>query len=495
MSGRMQNRITAATPTPFTAVPSGVLQRKCDCGNHAMGGECEACGRKGEDQTGMLQRKDVGLAEVNGAPPIVLDVLNSPGRPLDAAARAFLEPRFGRDFSGVWVHTDARAAESARAVNALAYTVGRDVVFGAGQYAPSSVEGQRLITHELTHVAQQNGSGHGSGASESRSNFANVIIGPNDDAYELEAEQMSLNLGGPTLFQHTNLPVQRLQRETMDDSFSSRRRSADSPLHREGTLPYREATELLACIRIMGESNAAYCRQQVLGEEPSLLGLSSSAAAPAQPAFAQCVPNRALTWADFTGAPSGSTSAFTAYDYPTATTPNGTRIQAVFNSGRSFVRPRFGNPTDPALNGCAANITQCESFFPPGTTGGSFALDSTPSATCPAAVRADPSVVAASLGDCSGIIAAECQRVAQAESDRLLRHEQLHFDLACVLAGKANAALAASAALTTVQSALNTKDAQLTSQYDTQTNRGCIAAQQATWETNVRAGLTNVTIP
>jgi hypothetical protein len=66
-----------------------------------------------------------------------------------------MEPRFGHDFSRVRVHADARAADSARAVNALAYTVGRDVVFGGGQYVPQSAAGLRLIAHELVHVVQQ----------------------------------------------------------------------------------------------------------------------------------------------------------------------------------------------------------------------------------------------------------------------------------------------------------------------------------------------------
>jgi hypothetical protein len=66
-----------------------------------------------------------------------------------------MEPRFGHDFSGVRVHTDRKAAESARAVNAEAYTVGRDVVFGAGRYAPGTGEGHRLIAHELAHVLQR----------------------------------------------------------------------------------------------------------------------------------------------------------------------------------------------------------------------------------------------------------------------------------------------------------------------------------------------------
>jgi hypothetical protein len=88
-------------------------------------------------------------------PLIVHDVLRSPGQPLDAATRAFFEPRFGRDFSQVRVHTDAPAAESAQAVNALAYTMGRDIVFGAGEYALGTTAGQWLLAHELAHTVQQ----------------------------------------------------------------------------------------------------------------------------------------------------------------------------------------------------------------------------------------------------------------------------------------------------------------------------------------------------
>ena len=89
-----------------------------------------------------MQRRESGPSGANVAPPIVQDVLRSPGRPLDAPTQAFMEPRFGQDFSGVRVHTDAKAAESARAVNALAYTVGRDVVFSAGWYAPGTSDGK-----------------------------------------------------------------------------------------------------------------------------------------------------------------------------------------------------------------------------------------------------------------------------------------------------------------------------------------------------------------
>ena len=88
-------------------------------------------------------------------PPIVRSVLNSSGQPLDPATRASMESRFGHDFSQVRVHTDAKAAESARAVDARAYTVGRDVVFGANKYAPASQNGRGLLAHELAHTIQQ----------------------------------------------------------------------------------------------------------------------------------------------------------------------------------------------------------------------------------------------------------------------------------------------------------------------------------------------------
>jgi len=92
------------------------------------------------------------------APKIVHDVLASPGAMLDGTSRTFFEPRFGYDFSRVRVHSDAQAAASAQAVSASAFTVGHDIVFAAGQFAPRTQAGRRLLAHELTHVAQQAGS-------------------------------------------------------------------------------------------------------------------------------------------------------------------------------------------------------------------------------------------------------------------------------------------------------------------------------------------------
>ncbi len=161
-----------------------------------------------------LQRQAIdGARSMSSVPPIVHDTLQSPGQPFDHAMRAFFEPRFGQDFSAVRVHTDAKAADSARSVKARAYTVGREVIFGAGQYAPHTDAGRQLIAHELTHVVQQNRS-----ASMMRSA---LTIGPADDAFEQEARQISHAISqtssdfgaAPVAMETTPQPAARLMRD------------------------------------------------------------------------------------------------------------------------------------------------------------------------------------------------------------------------------------------------------------------------------------------
>ena len=121
--------------------------RRCACGG-VVGptGECAAC-----------RAKRLRRAAEGAAPAVVRDVLRTPGRPLEPAVRQTMERRFGHDFSRVRVHTDARAAESARAVTANAYAVGDHVAFADGRYAPETPAGARLLGHELAHVVQQRG--------------------------------------------------------------------------------------------------------------------------------------------------------------------------------------------------------------------------------------------------------------------------------------------------------------------------------------------------
>jgi len=121
-------------------------------------------GHLGPDALRHLQRSagNGGVAQLLGEEQEVADgssvkdvVGRGGGRPLEDGLRADMEGRFETDFGGVRVHTDGQAAASAGAVNAQAYTVGNDIVFGGGRYDPASPTGQRTIAHELTHVVQQ----------------------------------------------------------------------------------------------------------------------------------------------------------------------------------------------------------------------------------------------------------------------------------------------------------------------------------------------------
>ena len=261
MGVQFESPVKSVQKESFTPANAYLWRRKCACGRHIVsGGECEEC-KKNRQAT--LQRAKTNAALMSAAPPIVHEVLRSPGQPLDVATRSCMEPRFGHDFSNVRVHADAKAAESARAVNALAYTVGRDVVFGTGQFSPASTAGRKLIAHELTHVVQQQ-----QGASAT-SIPDELQIGSPSDASELEAATAPDKLAslGSIAGAATSRARQQVNRQInpMEERESS---SRESRRRAGSTLPYRQATELAECIRIMGDANAAYCRQTVLGEAP-----------------------------------------------------------------------------------------------------------------------------------------------------------------------------------------------------------------------------------
>jgi hypothetical protein len=115
-----------------------------------------AAPKKEKHEETVIQRKAEPLAETHPASTgSVREGLHDSGRPLDPRTRGYMESRFGVDFGNVRVHTDDHAAQSARSINARAYTVGSDVVFSSGKYAPETASGRKLLAHELTHVVQQ----------------------------------------------------------------------------------------------------------------------------------------------------------------------------------------------------------------------------------------------------------------------------------------------------------------------------------------------------
>jgi peptidoglycan hydrolase-like protein with peptidoglycan-binding domain len=233
---------------PASPVGSGLLQRKCDCGQHTVaGGECTECSKQ---RDGILQRSAISheSGHDNGVPTIVNEVLRSSGQPLDSQTRAFMEPRFrhdfssipvraqgsysaasalrigpavdrfeleadriaedvvrapaqvgsplGHDFSRIRVHADSRAAQSARAVNAKAYTVGEHIVFGPGQYQPESSAGRKLMAHELAHTIQQSSENAGPRAQLQRTL---------NDGHDLQAPRFSGNLALEAAFDDERL--------------------------------------------------------------------------------------------------------------------------------------------------------------------------------------------------------------------------------------------------------------------------------------------------
>ena len=131
-------------------MPESQHQGICTCGGDCSGRQCGS----DHEQLQMKPASTVSSGQVH-ASQSVHHLPNSPGEPLDASTRGFMESRFGHDFSQVRVHTDARAADSAKAIRARAYTAGYDVFFAASQFSPVSAEGKKLLAHELSHVLQQ----------------------------------------------------------------------------------------------------------------------------------------------------------------------------------------------------------------------------------------------------------------------------------------------------------------------------------------------------
>ena len=144
----------------------------------------------------------------------VHDVVGSGGSPLDTEARVDMESRFGQDFSDVRVHTDSRAHESAKSVNAQAYTVGSDIVFQSGNYNPGSDSGKHMLAHELTHVVQQR-----SGPVEGTEAGGGVKVSDPGDRFEREASaNADAMMSAPAVQTSTATAVQRCGDEGCGDA-------------------------------------------------------------------------------------------------------------------------------------------------------------------------------------------------------------------------------------------------------------------------------------
>lgn len=234
-------------PPSLTTVPRMVVQRKCGCADHEnSGGECEDCKKKTLQRSSRSPHASVTEGE-HDAPSIVHDVLRSPGQPLDPMVRAFLEPRFGHDFSAVRIHADSRAAESAHAVSADAYTLGHDIVFGAGRFAPGQRDGLSVLAHELAHTIQQR---------DATPSLAprSAEVGPADSPLEREADAAaaSVLVGGSARVGVGSALTPTLQRQPVHGGEEGINKAA-----RDG-VPYEKwSPQVEALYRKVGDPRAA----------------------------------------------------------------------------------------------------------------------------------------------------------------------------------------------------------------------------------------------
>lgn len=209
MTTRLHTFERTAPPSSFTPTSVAVPQRKCACGGSAgLNEKCDECSKPNLSLQRSTRNSDHATRNSLSVPPIVPEVLRSSGQQLDRQTRTFMEPRFGHDFSDVRIHTDSQAARSANEVNALAYTVGRHIVFRENQYRPGTEAGDRLLAHELTHTIQQTAGGAGFQGS--------LAISSPQDAAELEADAVATRVvrgHGATIGQQRSWQIAREQPE------------------------------------------------------------------------------------------------------------------------------------------------------------------------------------------------------------------------------------------------------------------------------------------
>jgi len=156
----IQAKLTVSTPgDPYEQEADRVSDQIMRMPDTLIQRQCESCSNTSRSEHSLSIQRYSNTKTGPGAAPAEFTNHLGPGAPLDSATRSYFEPRFGHDFSNVRIHHGAQAAAAAARVEARAFTLGHDVVFGAGEHNPGTEKGRRLLAHELTHVVQQSGSG------------------------------------------------------------------------------------------------------------------------------------------------------------------------------------------------------------------------------------------------------------------------------------------------------------------------------------------------
>jgi hypothetical protein len=493
-----------ADPALVNAAPLAI-QRTCACGG--SGGESCSC-HDHDDET--IHTKPAPT-RASRAPDMAsalaaADRARGAGVPLSPAVRSYFEPRFAHDFSNVRVHADDSAATAARGIQARAYTLGQNVVFGAGEFAPDSDRGMRLLAHELTHVVQQ--SGGAAPAAIAPKLIATPGATPTiqrDAARVATIDATAQKLIDVAANSRTDAGVRAV---SLVWGILQAYYPAESKALWVNVVSYEEATPGLATTQT--GTGASSQGKIVVGKdfrEHSTEGEFEQRVADVgnvvkkielwrrgKDVPASCEPTRRLTWADFKGAV-GAWTAFTAFDHTLETVGGEQVVRATFAPSRSYVKAAVKDPANRATSGCGAAIKGCETLL---AGKKNVTLPLAAGTTCAAGVKPDPSVVATSSAECSSVLGPECDRTRQAESERLLRHEQLHFDIACLLAQKGTRAISLKPTeAARILQAVKDKAHELTNDngaYDSETDHSCNASGQAAWDQSVARGMPMVVI-
>lgn len=198
-------------------------------------------------------------AETCAAPARINDVLGSPGQPLGEDVRSHIEPRFNFSFDDVRIHSDAAAANSASALNAAAFTVGNQIVFGRDRYQPTTRDGFGLLAHELTHVVQQTGS----------FNTGTLEVEEENSPAEQQADRVSSRLVGGSEIDASSIQkgrAQRIARDRLPDSDSGVAKNFPPP----GPLTYDELLKGIFAIIRAFETAASSSEAMTSLEEKTL---------------------------------------------------------------------------------------------------------------------------------------------------------------------------------------------------------------------------------
>jgi hypothetical protein len=269
----------------------------------------------------------VGHSDRNAVPPIVHDVLRSTGEPLDAGTRAFMEPRFGHDFSDVRVHNDPQAARSASAVNAFAYTIENHIVLGSGNHSPKTSSTQRLLAHELAHVVQQrNGPA-----------FQASGISSPGDAQEQQADRAAeavMSDGPVPALSPAASTVQRQTGDPFSDPFGEGKKEEKKPeLDPKSARAYQACPKLCRTfppVEVARDAFVAVCDESVLMNGPDVRPVG-------------CTPNRQGNIGFFSGAP--------AWQLPTDLTKCNLDFCVVNNASTAGIKIGYIQTVEDALSG------------------------------------------------------------------------------------------------------------------------------------------------